>query len=149
MLCASPVVTMSSEYTVEGVDVTTLPKVSLHDHLDGSLRPSTILELAEAEGIEVPALTAVELGEWFEKQSNAGSLVEYLKTFDLTCAVMQTREGLTRVARESVLDLAADGVVYGELRWAPEQHLTRGLTLDQVVEYVQDMAVGFVATPKK
>ena len=124
--------------TVEGVDVTTLPKVSLHDHLDGSLRLATILELAEAEGIEVPVLTADELGAWFEAQSNAGSLVEYLKTFDLTCAVMQTRDGLTRVARESVLDLAADGVVYGELRWAPEQHLTRGLSLDQVVEFVQE-----------
>lgn len=125
-------------YTVEGVDVRTLPKVSLHDHLDGSLRPATILELAEAEGIEVPALTADELGAWFEKQSHAGSLVEYLKTFDLTCAVMQTREGLIRVARESVLDLAADGVFYGELRWAPEQHLTRGLSLDEVVECVQE-----------
>jgi adenosine deaminase len=127
-----------TEFTVEGVDVRTLPKVSLHDHLDGSLRPSTILELAEAEGIEVPALTADELGAWFETQSNAGSLVDYLKTFDLTCAVMQTREGLTRVARESVLDLAADGVIYGELRWAPEQHLTRGLSLDEVVECVQE-----------
>ena len=124
--------------TVEGVDVVTLPKVSLHDHLDGSLRPATILELAEAEGIEVPVLSADELGAWFEAQSNAGSLVEYLKTFDLTCAVMQTHDGLTRVARESVLDLAADGVIYGELRWAPEQHLTRGLSLDEVVECVQE-----------
>lgn len=134
---ALPVVTMSSEFTVEGVDVRTLPKVSLHDHLDGSLRPATILELTEADGIEVPALTADELGTWFETQSNAGSLVEYLTTFDLTCAVMQTPEGLTRVARESVLDLAADGVVYGELRWAPEQHLSRGLSLDEVVELVE------------
>jgi adenosine deaminase len=132
-----PISSEDLAFTVEGVDVRTLPKVSLHDHLDGSLRPATILELAEAEGIEVPALTSGELGAWFETQSNAGSLVEYLKTFDLTCAVMQTAEGLTRVARESVLDLAADGVVYGELRWAPEQHLTRGLSLDEVVECVQ------------
>lgn len=122
---------------VDGVDIRTLPKVSLHDHLDGSLRPSTIIELAEAEGIELPVLDAEGLGQWFAEQSNSGSLVEYLKTFDLTCAVMQTREGLTRVARESVIDLANDGVIYGELRWAPEQHLTKGLTLDQVVEYVQ------------
>jgi adenosine deaminase len=130
---------MSEElFFVDGVDVRSLPKISLHDHLDGSLRPATIIELAEAEGIELPVLDAEGLGVWFAEQSNSGSLVEYLKTFDLTCAVMQTREGLTRVARESVIDLAADGVIYGELRWAPEQHLTKGLTLDQVVEYVQE-----------
>ncbi|MEK7662744.1 MAG: hypothetical protein AAB357_01030, partial [Actinomycetota bacterium] len=129
---------MSTEYVIDGVDVRTLPKISLHDHLDGSLRPATIIELAEAEGIELPVLDAEGLGQWFADQSNSGSLVEYLKTFDLTCAVMQTREGLTRVARESVIDLANDGVIYGELRWAPEQHLTKGLTLDQVVEYVQE-----------
>ncbi|MDH6423731.1 adenosine deaminase [Aurantimicrobium minutum] len=127
-----------TDFFVDGVDVRTLPKVSLHDHLDGSLRPSTIIELAEAEGNELPVLDAEGLGKWFAEQSNSGSLVEYLKTFDLTCAVMQTREGLTRVARESVIDLANDGVIYGELRWAPEQHLTKGLTLDQVVEYVQE-----------
>ena len=127
-----------SDFFVDGVDVRTLPKISLHDHLDGSLRPATIIELAEAEGIELPVLDAEGLGQWFADQSNSGSLVEYLKTFDLTCAVMQTREGLTRVARESVIDLANDGVIYGELRWAPEQHLTKGLTLDQVVEYVQE-----------
>ncbi|MEG2386710.1 MAG: adenosine deaminase [Aurantimicrobium sp.] len=127
-----------SDFFVDGVDVRTLPKISLHDHLDGSLRPATIIELAEAEGIELPVLDAEGLGQWFADQSNSGSLVEYLKTFDLTCAVMQIREGLTRVARESVIDLANDGVIYGELRWAPEQHLTKGLTLDQVVEYVQE-----------
>ncbi|MEY4533486.1 MAG: hypothetical protein RI926_1255 [Actinomycetota bacterium] len=129
---------MSSDFLLDGVDLRTLPKISLHDHLDGSLRPATIIELAEAEGIELPVLDAEGLGTWFADQSNSGSLVEYLKTFDLTCAVMQTREGLTRVARESVIDLAHDGVIYGELRWAPEQHLTKGLTLDQVVEYVQE-----------
>ena len=127
-----------TDFFVDGVDVRTLPKISLHDHLDGSLRPATIIDLAEAEGIELPVLDAEDLGQWFAEQSNSGSLVEYLKTFDLTCAVMQTREGLTRVARESVIDLANDGVIYGELRWAPEQHLTKGLTLDQVVEYVQE-----------
>jgi adenosine deaminase len=129
---------MSSDFLLDGVDLRTLPKISLHDHLDGSLRPATIIELAEAEGIELPVLDAEGLGAWFAEQSNSGSLVEYLKTFDLTCAVMQTREGLTRVARESVIDLANDGVIYGELRWAPEQHLTKGLTLDQTVEYVQE-----------
>ena len=127
-----------TDFFVDGVDVRTLPKISLHDHLDGSLRPATIIDLAEAEGIELPVLDAEGLGQWFADQSNSGSLVEYLTTFDLTCAVMQTREGLTRVARESVIDLANDGVIYGELRWAPEQHLTKGLSLDQVVEYVQE-----------
>ncbi len=114
-----------------------LPKISLHDHLDGGLRPQTIIELAEPLGIGLPAATAPELGAWFAEKSDSGSLVEYLKTFDVTIAVMQTAEGLTRVAREFVEDLAADGVIYGELRWAPEQHLQRGLTLDEAVEAVQ------------
>ncbi len=114
-----------------------LPKISLHDHLDGGLRPQTIIELADPLGIELPATTAPELAAWFAEKSDSGSLVEYLKTFDVTIAVMQTAEGLTRVAREFVEDLAADGVIYGELRWAPEQHLQRGLTLDETVEAVQ------------
>jgi adenosine deaminase len=127
----------SSEFVLDGVDITTLPKISLHDHLDGSLRPATIIELADAEGIELPTTDSAELGAWFAEQSNSGNLVDYLKTFDITCAVMQTTAGLERVARESVLDLAADGVIYGELRWAPEQHQTKGLTLDQTVEAIQ------------
>lgn len=127
----------SSEFVLDGIDLTTIPKVSLHDHLDGSLRPSTIIELADAQGIDLPTTDSAELGAWFAEQSNSGNLVDYLKTFDITCAVMQTTEGLERVARESVLDLAADGVVYGELRWAPEQHQTKGLTLNQTVEAIQ------------
>jgi len=121
-----------------GASITALPKVSLHDHLDGGLRPQTIIELSEAIGLAVPATDAPALAEWFANQSDSGSLVEYLKTFDITTGVMQTPEGLTRVAREFVQDLGADGVVYGEIRWAPEQHLTRGLSLDQVVEAVQE-----------
>ena len=120
-----------------GTPLRDLPKISLHDHLDGGLRPQTIIELGDAIGLELPATDAAELGAWFTAQSDSGSLVEYLKTFDVTIAVMQTEEGLTRVAREFVEDLHADGVVYGEIRWAPEQHLTRGLTLDQTVEAVQ------------
>jgi adenosine deaminase len=122
---------------VDGVDVRTLPKVSLHDHLDGGLRPQTIIDLADEIDLDLPESDADALGAWFEKQSNSGSLVEYLKTFDITTAVMQTHYGLARVAREFVLDLAADGVVYGEVRWAPEQHLGRGLSLDDAVEAVQ------------
>lgn len=123
-------------HVVDGVDVRTLPKVSLHDHLDGGLRPQTIVELADDIGLDLPA-DEESLGAWFEDQADSGSLVEYLKTFDVTIAVMQTRDALARVAREFVLDLAADGVIYGEIRWAPEQHLARGLTLDQAVEAVQ------------
>ena len=114
-----------------------LPKVSLHDHLDGGLRPQTIIELAADAGVELPTTDADELAAWFAEKSNSGSLVEYLKTFDITTAVMQSREGLERVAREAVLDLAADGVVWGELRWAPEQHQQGGLSLDETVEAVQ------------
>lgn len=121
----------------DGADIQALPKVSLHDHLDGGVRPETLLEIGDAIGLELPASDVESLTEWFSVQSNSGSLVEYLKTFDLTTAVMQTREGLTRVAREFVQDLGADGVVYGEIRWAPEQHLARGLTLDEAVEAVQ------------
>ncbi|MBN9178720.1 MAG: adenosine deaminase [Microbacterium sp.] len=124
--------------TLEGVSIRSLPKVSLHDHLDGALRPQTIIELADEIGHEVPTGDADDLADWFEDQSDSGSLVEYLKTFDLTTAVMQTADGLRRVAREFVEDLAADGVIYGEVRWAPEQHLARGLSLEEAVEAVQE-----------
>ncbi|MEO6201135.1 MAG: adenosine deaminase family protein, partial [Cryobacterium sp.] len=132
--------TSPEEYLLPGggTSINALPKISLHDHLDGGLRPSTIIELADAAGVDLPTTDAARLGSWFSKQANSGSLVDYLKTFDVTTAVMQTREGLARVAREFVEDLARDGVIYGEVRWAPEQHLTRGLTLDETVEAVQE-----------
>jgi len=114
-----------------------LPKVLLHDHLDGGLRPQTVLELADAVGHELPADTEESLADWFREASDSGSLVEYLKTFDHTTAVMQTPDALARVAREAVVDLAADGVVYAEQRWAPEQHLARGMSLEETVEAVQ------------
>lgn len=120
------------------IDFKALPKISLHDHLDGGLRPQTIIDIAKETGVALPTEDAQELAQWFQDQADSGSLVEYLKTFDITIAVMQTREALTRVAREFVLDLAEDGVIYGEVRWAPEQHLRGGLTLDEVVEAVQD-----------
>lgn len=131
-------VTSADESPLSGVDLRALPKISLHDHLDGGVRPATIIELGEANGVDVPVSDPDGLADWFYTQCNAGSLVEYLKTFDLSTAVMQTEEGLVRIAREFVQDLAADGVIYGEVRWAPEQHLTRGLTLDAVVEAVQE-----------
>ena len=120
------------------IDFKAIPKVSLHDHLDGGLRPQTIIDIAQETGLELPTYDAKELAKWFQDQADSGSLVDYLKTFDITVGVMQTREALTRIAREFVLDLADDGVVYGEVRWAPEQHLRNGLTLDEVVDAVQD-----------
>jgi adenosine deaminase len=113
-----------------------LPKVSLHDHLEGGLRPSTVIELSNAAGIDSPSTDAAELQDWFVRQSTRGSLVEYLRSFAVTSAVLQTTENLTRVAREYVLDLADDGVIYGEVRWAPEGNRNLGLSLDAVVEAV-------------
>ena len=114
-----------------------VPKVLLHDHLDGGLRPATIVELAAEIGHELPAADAESLGRWFTESADSGSLERYLETFQHTVAVMQTVENLRRVSRECVEDLAADGVVYAEIRYAPEQHLESGLTLEQVVEAVQ------------
>jgi adenosine deaminase len=113
------------------------PKVLLHDHLDGGLRPQSVIELAADVGYDaLPETDAESLGTWFRESADSGSLPRYLETFDHTLAVMQTREGLFRVASECAQDLAADGVVYAESRYAPEQHLTRGLTLEGVVEAV-------------
>ncbi len=114
------------------------PKVSLHDHLDGGLRPQTVIDLAAELGRELPAATAAELSQWFYDACSSGSLERYLETFEHTVAVMQTAANLRRVAREFVEDLAADGVVYGEARWAPEQHREDGLTAREAVEAVRD-----------
>jgi adenosine deaminase len=113
------------------------PKALLHDHLDGGLRPQTIIELAETVGYQgLPVQEADALGAWFRGSADSGSLERYLETFGQTLAVMQTVDGLHRVASECVQDLAADGVVYAEVRYAPEQHLVDGLTLEEVVETV-------------
>jgi adenosine deaminase len=113
------------------------PKVLLHDHLDGGLRPATIVELAREHGYhELPSTDPGALGEWFTEASHSGSLERYLETFSHTVGVMQTADALTRVAYECAEDLARDGVVYAEVRYAPEQHTGGGLTLDQVVEAV-------------
>jgi adenosine deaminase len=117
-------------------DIVKAPKALLHDHLDGGLRPATIIELADAAGHTLPETDPGRLGDWFVAAADSGSLERYLETFAHTVAVMQTEAGLHRVARECALDLAADGVVYAEVRYAPEQHLERGLSLDQVVEAV-------------
>jgi adenosine deaminase len=112
------------------------PKALLHDHLDGGLRPGTVVELADAAGHPVPSTDPLELADWFVAAADSGSLERYLETFAHTVAVMQTEPALHRVAAECARDLAADGVVYAEVRFAPEQHLERGLNLDQVVEAV-------------
>jgi adenosine deaminase len=117
-------------------DIVPAPKALLHDHLDGGLRPATIIELAGEVGHELPTTDPAELGEWFVAAADSGSLERYLETFAHTVAVMQTEQGLFRVAKECALDLAADGVVYAEVRYAPEQHLERGLSLDRVVDVV-------------
>ncbi|BFU42294.1 adenosine deaminase [Krasilnikovia sp. MM14-A1004] len=118
-------------------DIVKAPKALLHDHLDGGLRPATVVELADAVGHELPERDPERLGQWFAAAADSGSLERYLETFAHTVAVMQTEAGLHRVARECALDLAADGVVYAEVRYAPEQHLERGLSLEQVVEAVR------------
>ncbi|HPV90760.1 MAG TPA: adenosine deaminase [Ornithinibacter sp.] len=128
---------MSSAVALTPSIVARAPKALLHDHLDGGLRPQTIVDLAAESGYDgLPTTDAVELGQWFLDSADSGSLVRYLETFSHTVAVMQTREQLVRVARECALDLAADGVVYAESRFAPEQHLAGGLSLEHVVEAV-------------
>jgi adenosine deaminase len=128
---------MAGMAELTGELVRRVPKVLLHDHLDGGLRPQTIVELAAEAGHALPAGDAESLGRWFTDSADSGSLERYLETFDHTVAVMQTADNLARVARECVEDLAADGVVYAEIRYAPEQHLGGGLSLEDVVAAVQ------------
>ena len=115
------------------------PKVLLHDHLDGGLRPATVLELArEVQYTGLPTNDADELREWFIADTPGSDLVRYLEGFAHTTAVMQSKEQLERVAFEAAVDLARDGVVYAEIRFAPELHLAGGLTLHEVVNAVLD-----------
>jgi adenosine deaminase len=116
-----------------------VPKVLLHDHLDGGLRPATIVELARDIGYgELPSYDPEVLAASMTGAARRGHLELYLEPFKHTVAVMQMPEALTRVAAECAEDLAADGIVYAEVRFAPELHLDGGLTLDQVVESVLD-----------
>jgi len=111
------------------------PKVLLHDHLDGGLRPATILELATQTGYAgLPASQEDALAEWFTRAANSGSLELYLETFAHTVGVMQTPDAIRRVARECAMDLGADGVVYAEVRFAPELHCERGMDLHAVID---------------
>jgi adenosine deaminase len=114
-----------------------LPKVLLHEHLDGVLRPQTIIELAKSiDYDQLPTQNPEELARWFHQGANQGSLPKYLEGFAHTIAVMQTEEALERVAYEQAEDLSRDGVVYFETRFAPLFHRRRGLTHQQVVSAV-------------
>ena len=114
------------------------PKVLLHDHLDGGLRPRTVVELARDLRYEgLPTMDPDELGRWFHASAASGSLALYLRGFAHTIAVMQTEESIERVAYECGEDLARDGIVYAEVRYAPVFHLGRGLNLEQVVAAVE------------
>jgi adenosine deaminase len=129
------------------LDALSLPKVALHDHLDGGLRPQTLLELGRQYGVALPGTTAAALAREVAARANSGSLVRYLEAFGWTVAVMQQREALTRIAHEAVLDLAADGVVLAELRFAPLLHTQGGLSAQAVVDAVAlGIAQGSAAT---
>jgi adenosine deaminase len=112
------------------------PKALLHDHLDGGLRPQTIIDIAKEIGHELPTQDATELAEWFRASCDSGSLVRYLETFSHTVAVMQRHQDVVRVARECAVDLARDGVVYAEVRMAPELLTENGLTIPAAIEAI-------------
>jgi adenosine deaminase len=118
-------------------EIRAAPKVLLHDHLDGGLRAATVVDLARQIGYDrLPSEDADEVMLWLQRGANRGHLNLYLDAFQHTVAVMQTRGALVRVAAECAEDLAADGVVYAEVRFAPELHVAGGLSLDEVVEAV-------------
>ena len=122
------------EFTSEAVRVA--PKVLLHDHLDGGLRPATVVDLAKNSGYELPTSDPVELATWMVRGASRLDLTLYLETFAHTVGVMQSSDALYRVAAECAEDLAADGIVYAEVRFAPELHVEQGLSLDEVVDAV-------------
>ncbi len=133
---------------LDAAQIRSLPKVLLHDHLDGGLRPTTVIELADEIGHALPSAEPGALADWFHRGANRRDLTLYLECFAHTAGVMQTTSGLHRVARECAEDLAADGVVYAEVRFAPELHTERGLSMDEVVETVLDgFRVGSAGTP--
>ncbi|MGJ8725175.1 MAG: adenosine deaminase [Roseibacillus sp.] len=122
---------------VKALDFKRLPKVLLHEHLDGGVRPQTVIDLAKEQGYEdLPTTDAGELADWFHRGAQRGNLPEYLEGFAHTIAVMQSRDGLARVAKEFLEDMKNDGVVYAEIRFAPVFHTGGGLTLDEVMAAV-------------
>ncbi|MES2439367.1 MAG: adenosine deaminase, partial [Verrucomicrobiota bacterium] len=129
--------TLRGKELTAALDLRKIPKVLLHEHLDGGLRPATVIDLALEIGYEgLPTTDSKELASWFHRGAQRGNLPEYLEGFQHTIAVMQTAEALERVAFEFIEDMYDDGVVYAEVRFAPVYHGERGLTQDQVVEAV-------------
>ena len=129
--------TLRGKALTEAVDIRTLPKVLLHEHLDGGLRPATVIELAAELGYQgLPTTDPTDLAAWFHRGAQRGNLPEYLEGFAHTTSVMQTPEALERVAFEFIEDKYHDGVVYAEVRFAPVYHTTRGLPQDEVVAAV-------------
>lgn len=119
------------------IDLTGIPKVLLHEHLDGGLRPSTVIALAQEAGYRaLPTTDPADLADWFHRGAQRGNLPEYLEGFQHTIAVMQTAEALERIAFEFIEDMHHDGVVYAEVRFAPVYHTSGGLTQDEVVAAV-------------
>ena len=122
---------------VAALDFRKLPKVLLHEHLDGGLRPATVIELARENGYKgLPTEDAGELAAWFHRGAQRGNLPEYLEGFAHTCGVMQSKSALERVAYEFIEDMHEDGVVYAEVRFAPLLHTEGGLSQDEVVNAV-------------
>ncbi|MBA3280226.1 MAG: adenosine deaminase [Geodermatophilaceae bacterium] len=131
------------QHVLDEESIRRVPKVLLHDHLDGGVRPETVAELAAQVGYtDLPTSDPTELAAWFRTAAGSGSLERYLETFVHTVGVMQSRNALTRVAAECAVDLARDGVLYAEVRFAPELHVEQGLELTDVVDAV---LAGFAA----
>ncbi len=128
---------LSGKALTSAVNIRSLPKVLLHEHLDGGLRPSTVIDLAADLGYKgLPTTDAFDLAEWFHRGAQKGNLPEYLEGFAHTTAVMQMADALERVAFEFIEDMYNDGVVYAEVRFAPVFHTGQGLTQDEVVAAV-------------
>lgn len=128
---------LSGRELTASVDIRKIPKVLLHEHLDGGLRPSTVIDLASGLGYRgLPTTDSKELAAWFHRGAQRGNLPEYLEGFLHTTSVMQTDEALERIAFEFIEDMYDDGVVYAEVRFAPVYHTQLGLTQDEVVAAV-------------
>lgn len=139
MSILTPPAPLSGKALTSVIDIRALPKVLLHEHLDGGLRPNTVIELAkELDYQGLPTTDSGKLAKWFHRGAQRGNLPEYLEGFLHTTSVMQSRDALERVAFEFIEDMYLDGVVYAEVRFAPVYHTERGLTQDEVIAAVVD-----------